>query len=67
MEGIILIGAEHKYIFDSRNTRTTRFLIKQLLDFYIRDKQLNPKGEGCCLNLDESSQKAKNEADEQEI
>lgn len=59
IEGIILKDAGHKYIFDSKVTPTSQCLIRQLLNFYNNNMQLNPKGEGCCCNLDESFQKAR--------
>jgi hypothetical protein len=67
MEGIILKGADHRHIFDSRYTPTTQYLITQILNFYNNNIQLNPNGEGCCLKLDESFQKLRNKQSELEI
>ena len=53
IEGIILKDAGHKYIFDSRVTPTSQSLIRQLLDFYNNNMQLNPN------DLDESFQEAR--------
>lgn len=60
MEGIILKGADHKHIFDSRYTPTTSLLVRQLLDFHNKNIQLNPNSDGCCSSLDESFQKSRN-------
>lgn len=60
IEGIIVKGAEHLSIFDSRCTPTSRFLVDQLLDFYYKNIPLNPNGEGCCHDIDQSFQKARN-------
>lgn len=67
MEGIILKGADHRNIFDSQYTPTSKFLIKQLLNFHNKNIQLNPNGEGCCIKLDESFQSARNQHSEWEI
>ena len=61
IEGIIIKGAEHLTIFDSRCTPTSHFLVDQLLDFYYKSIPLNPNGEGCCPNIDQSYQNARNE------
>lgn len=61
MEGIILRGADHKHIFDSRYTPTSQLLLKQLWNFHNKNIQLNPNADGCCSNLDASFQKARNE------
>ena len=67
IEGIILRGADHLHIFDSRITPTSHFLIEQLVNFYINNMQLNPNGKGCCKNLNESFQIARNMQNELEI
>lgn len=66
MEGIVLREADHKHIFDSRYTPTTQLLVKQLLNFYFKQEQLNPNGDGCCAKLDESFQRARNGKSEAE-
>lgn len=60
IEGIILEGADHRNIFNSQETATSQLLVKQLLDFHQSNIQLNPKGEGCCENLDLSFQNERN-------
>lgn len=60
IEGIILEGADHRNIFNSQKTATSQLLVKQLLDFHQSNIQLNPKGEGCCENLDLSFQNERN-------
>jgi hypothetical protein len=67
MEGIILKEADHKHIFDSRYTPTSKILINQMLNFYHKNIQLNPNGEGCCSKLDEPFQKLRAEQSELEI
>lgn len=63
IEGIILKGANHGNIFNPQKTTTSQFLVKQLLEFHKNNEntvQLNPKGEGCCENLDLSFQNERN-------
>lgn len=67
MEGIILEGADHAPIFDSRYTPTSHFLIEQMLRFHNKNIQLNPNGTGCCSKLDDSFQKSRNSQSRPEI
>lgn len=60
MEGIIVREADHKHIFNSNYTPTTKLLAKQMLNFFKNNVQLNPTAQECCTNLDESFQKARN-------
>lgn len=61
MEGIIVREADHKHIFNSNYTPTTKFLVKQMLNFHKNNVQLDPTAQGCTQDLDESFQKARNE------
>lgn len=37
---------------------------KQIIDFYHKNKQLDPNAQGCCKNINESYQKARENHDE---
>jgi len=63
MEGIIVREADHKHIFNSNYTPTSKFLVRQMLNFLNNNVQLDPTAQGCCQDLDESFQKKRNEND----
>lgn len=67
IEGIVVSGSTHRDIHNSLKTPSARFLIGQIINFYSRHKQLNPNGQGCCKDIDESYQKAREEIDEAEV
>ncbi len=51
IEGIIIQGATHRNIFDSKLNRYYNALIKQLFEFYKYNTPLNPHLNGCCENI----------------
>lgn len=56
IEGIIVSGSTHKDIHNSKVTPSARFLVEQLINFYLRHKQLDPNYQGCCERIDNSYQ-----------
>ena len=56
IEGIVVSDSTHKFIFDSSKVPASKFLLQQIKNFYLRCKQLNPKAQGCCENIDDSYQ-----------
>lgn len=63
IEGIVVSGSTHRHIHNTIETPSSKFLKDQLISFYTKHKQLNPKAEGCCENIDNSYQKAREEKD----
>jgi hypothetical protein len=63
MEGIIVREADHKHIFNSNYTPTTKLLVKQMLNFFKNNVQLDPTAQECCQDIDDSFQKQRNEND----
>lgn len=59
IEGIVVSDSTHKFIFDSSKTPASKFLLQQIKNFYLRCKQLNPKAQGCCENIDNSYQESR--------
>ena len=60
IEGIIIREADHKHIFNSNYTPTSKFLVRQMLNFHKNNVQLDPTAQGGTQDLDESFQKARN-------
>ncbi len=67
MEGIVVIGSTHRDIYNSVKTPSSKFLIRQMVEFYLNHKQLNPNAQGCCKDIEEIYQKGREKQSELEI
>ncbi len=56
MEGIVVANATHRYIHNTIKTPSSKFLIRQMIEFYKHNKQLDPNAQGCCQNINETYQ-----------
>ena len=67
IEGIVVEGATHGDIYNPVITPSSKFLKEQVIKFYLIHKQLNPKAQGCCENIDDSYQEYREKIDEIEL
>lgn len=67
IDGIIVSGSTHRDIHNSVKTPASRYLINQIIRFYQGHRQLNPSDLGCCENIDESYQKARESKNKVEV
>lgn len=67
MEGIVVADSTHRDIHNSVKTPSSKFLIRQMVEFYLNHKQLNPNAQGCCQDIDEIYQKDREKQSELEI
>ena len=59
IEGIVVSNSTHRDIFNTIKTPASVFLKDQIIAFYGKHKQFDPNAQGCCSNIDESYQKAR--------
>ena len=67
IEGIVVEGASHGDIYNPVITPSSKFLKEQVIKFYLMHKQLDPKAQGCCKNIDDSYQKYREKIDQIEL
>ena len=67
IEGIVVDGATHRDIYNPVITPSSKFLKEQVIKFYLMHKQLDPKAQGCCENIDDSYQKYREKIDQIEL
>lgn len=59
IEGIVVSGSSHKYIYNTVRTPSSKYLKEQMILFYREKKQFEPKASGCCENIDDSYQRTR--------
>lgn len=65
IEGIIVESSTHRDIFNARVTPNSRYLIRQIINFYNKHKQFDSNASGCCKRIDESYQNQRENCDEE--